>query len=232
MKHRHVFFDLDHTLWDFEKSSAETLIELFQEYEIGKKSGVAPEIFVGVFKEVNDYLWSQYQIGEISKEVIREQRFLQVFKKIGMVVDGLAHLELSRDYLMRCPLKPYLIEGSLEILEYLATRGYRLHVLTNGFSDVQDLKLKSSGINRYFEQVITSETIGAKKPDPEIFRYALHASGALLSESIMIGDGLETDIKGAVGMAMDCIFFNPSKTLHGYSLHADVSQLSEIKLFL
>lgn len=231
MAFRHIFFDLDHTLWDFEKSSHETLFELFHSYQIGHGKSVTALQFVSAFQEVNTKLWYDYQQGSISKHIIRENRFALIYQRLGLPVAEVPP-GISHDYLHTCPTKPYLIDGCLDLLEYLKAKGYQLHILTNGFSDVQLIKLKSGGIAHYFNHVITSETIGAMKPDPSIFRHALSTAGALLSESIMIGDGLETDIAGALAVGMPCIYFNPNQTLHKYSILGEVTRLADLKSFL
>jgi putative hydrolase of the HAD superfamily len=231
MVFRHIFFDLDHTLWDFEKSSHETLFDLFHAYQIGDGKSVTAHEFVHAFQEINTKLWNDYQRGVISKQVIRDNRFALIYQRLGLPVAEVPP-RISHDYLHTCPTKPYLIDGCLELLGYLTAKGYRLHILTNGFSDVQLIKLKSAGIEHYFEHIITSESIGAMKPHPSIFQHALNTAGALLSESVMIGDSLETDIAGAMAVGMPCIYFNPNQTLHKYSILGEVNRLADLKSFL
>ncbi|MEN7547749.1 YjjG family noncanonical pyrimidine nucleotidase [Rapidithrix thailandica] len=225
--HRHLFFDLDHTLWDFERSSTETLSELFYEYEIGSLRKITFEEFLVSFKKINSELWHLYDHNQITKDYLRNKRFHLIFDHLG-IDPKLVPSNMSQIYLARCPQKPYLIEHSLEVLEHLS-QNYMLHIVTNGFKEVQGVKLKSANISHYFNCVITSECSGHKKPSKEIFTYALELTGAQLKEAVMIGDNLATDIKGAQAAGMDCIFFNPERIAHNEKLFKEITTLIELK---
>ncbi len=226
-RHNHIFFDLDHTLWDFDRCAAETLEELYGEFGL---AGWGPPFseFLAVFHEVNSWLWAMYDFGKIDKDQIRLERFDMVFGKLGLH-DHMQHAQkLGTEYLFRCPQKTYLIEHTLETLNYLDGR-YKLHILTNGFNDVQRIKMESSKISCYFDVVVTSESTGHKKPSREIFEFALQTAGAGLRESVMIGDNLSTDIRGAIGAGMDCVYYNPKKQPHTEPVFLDIACLSELR---
>lgn len=202
----HLFFDLDHTLWDFDKASRESLIELYDSYQIERLTGAAIDRYLEVFYAVNTEFWNLYNHDRITKEEIRDTRFPLIFERLG--VDPLtAPKQLGPDYLAITPTKPYLIAHALEALEYLSSR-YQLHIITNGFDQTQATKLSSAQIDRFFLTVTTSETTGHKKPSPVIFQHALKVAQAQLADSLMIGDNLNTDVAGALQIGMDALYFS------------------------
>lgn len=229
---RHVFFDLDHTLWDLDKCSHETLTELFVEYDLQKIGIRHLPTFLDTFTKINRYLWTLHDQNQISKEDIRKQRFPMVFELLGITkVSFLA--ELEQEYLLRCPRKPHVVPHSHEVLSYLQRKGtYRLHVITNGFFDIQHVKMKSANIHHFFEHIITSECSGYKKPDRQMFEFAFQLANAHPSEAIMIGDNLDTDIRGALDVGMTTIFFNPHRLPHQANVHYEIRCLLEIKNIL
>lgn len=231
MKYKHLFFDLDHTLWDFDTNSAETLKELFVEFQLFKYcSHIDENEFSRYFQEHNYRLWDQYNKGLISREDIRKDRFRNIFLALQIEALHLAD-QIGKEYLRICPSKSTLFPHALEVLSYLKEK-YRLHVITNGFDDVQFIKLKSSGLEGFFDEVITSERAGYKKPELQIFEYALNAARAECRESIMIGDNLDTDISGARNASMDQVFFNPFKQPHEEAVTYEISCLSNLKEIL
>ena len=189
-----VFFDLDHTLWDYDTNALETLREIYDQFQV---SMVFDQFhtFQNQFFVENGKLWDQYNRGEVDREYIRQTRFAQLLSGSELVTNGAA-LEMSDYFTTEGPKKSALIDGSMELLDYLQPK-YRLAVITNGFTDVQAVKMAHSGIDHYFEQVITSESAEARKPSTEIFTHALALTGNDHEEVVMIGDNLETDIKGA-----------------------------------
>lgn len=226
----HVFFDLDHTLWDFERNSVETLTELYHEFDLGVLSNESLGTFVDTFKEVNAKLWDMFNRNKIEKFYIREKRFELVFHSLG-VPTAEAPQNLSEIYLQRCPRKSNLLPYTVEILDYLKDK-YHLHILSNGFGDVQETKLKASGIFDYFKVVVNSESTGFKKPDRRIFEYAFEQANALHNNSVMIGDNLKTDIAGARGMGMRNVFFNPDKIEHFQQIDFEINHLKELEELL
>ncbi|MEM7108983.1 MAG: YjjG family noncanonical pyrimidine nucleotidase [Bacteroidota bacterium] len=229
-KYSTVFFDLDHTLWDYDKNSRETLTELYHDYGFNDRKNVSLEDFLASFHKVNQKLWANYNKGHINREDIRNQRFKKIFKTFSIRHDPLA-LEMSDEYIKRCPTKTNLMPHALTILDYLSP-SYTLCLLTNGFNDVQSTKLTSSGLEVYFAYVITSESSGHRKPSKEIFQYSLSVAGATPENSIMIGDNLNADIYGARQAEMDQVYFNPLKIAHNQSVTHEIDCLSQLSQIL
>ena len=225
-RYQHIFFDLDNTLWDFHRCSNETLEELFQEYELYKLGDVTKEMFTTAFQKVNREFWHRYDCNEIDKKYIREKRFGVVFQEIGLP-DILTPPTLSDTYLDRCPKKGYLVENTLEVLNYLKGK-YQLHILTNGFNEPQEKKMKYANLGSFFQTVVTSESCAYKKPEKGVFTYAMNQANAKLEESVMIGDSLMTDIKGAEAVGMDSIYFNPKQVPHSNYETTEIQSLKEL----
>ncbi|WP_442265467.1 YjjG family noncanonical pyrimidine nucleotidase [Tenacibaculum sp. ZS6-P6] len=222
----HIFFDLDHTLWDFEKNSALTFQQIFKEQEITLDF----DKFLEVYIPLNLKYWRLFREDKISKEELRYRRLHDVFEKLNYsVTDELIH-KISEDYIKYLSDYNFLIEGALEILEYLKLK-YQLHIITNGFKEVQHKKIIKSGIRDFFNLVVTSESVGLKKPNPKIFDFALQEVNAEPEKCVMIGDSLEADVKGAIDMKMQAIFYNPNKEI-GIPNVQSISSLLEIKQFL
>jgi putative hydrolase of the HAD superfamily len=230
MEYKHIFFDLDHTLWDFEKASEETLTDLYKEHQLAN-FGVELQPFLKTFAQVNASLWSKYNVGKITRDEIREERFQLILSGLGVDPKPL-YKPLSKEYLTMCPTKSYVLPYTFEVLNHLKNEEYQLHILTNGFEDVQNTKLKASGLDSYFDVVVTSDHTGYKKPDPRIFEYALKQVDAKVRDCIMIGDGLDTDIIGAQNVAMDHVFYNQKAKKHSLHVTYEVNCLSEIKKIL
>lgn len=226
-KYNHILFDLDHTLWDFEKNSAETLSQLYDAFHLSKYGKMNREDFISKFREVNAQLWSLYDQNRIGKEYLRDERFKLIFEGFGVKEDETAK-RLGRDYLRICPEKEHVMPHAYEVLEYLSGR-YRLHIVTNGFRDVQSRKLAFSRLGNYFTRIITSEEAGFKKPDRGFFEYVLSKLEASNSECVMVGDNIETDIRGAFSVDMDIIFFNPGKLPHDEKVNFEITSLLQMK---
>ena len=224
---RHIFFDLDHTLWDYDKSAQETLFEIHELLELND-AGVAKKEFIDAFYKVNDNLWHLYNHGKIDREYIKKSRFKEILENVGADPSGSA--QASEYFLHHCSIKPYLIEDSLTVLNYLAEK-YRLHIITNGFTDSQNNKLTSSGIADFFEVVVTSESTGSKKPAPEIFHHSLEAAGAKAKDSAMVGVNPRTDISGAKAVGIFSVLYDPSGRKRSLADASIQSLLELIKLF-
>ncbi len=225
-KYTTIFFDLDHTLWDYERNSRDTLTELYNDYGLKERPRVALDEFFKVFEKVNEKLWSNYNKGHISREDIRNQRFKKIFKEFGIRHDPLA-LEISDEYIKRCPIRTSLMPHTISTLNYLQ-QSYTLCVLTNGFNDVQGIKLSSSGLDSFFSYVITSESSGHRKPSKEIFEYSLNLVGVKPQDAVMIGDNLNADIYGAKRAKIDQVYFNPHKTAHTQDVTHEIDCLSKL----
>lgn len=206
-KYKHIFFDLDHTLWDFETNAKATLEVMYHQFNLLEKGITDFDIFFEKYSYHNHKLWAKFSKGLIKQEELRWKRMwltLVDFK----IADKALSIQLSAGFLDLLPNQTNLFPYTFEILEYLTTRGYELHLITNGFDIIQDNKLTSSNLKPYFNQVITSESSSSIKPQKEIFMYALHKAKAQLQESIMIGDNIEADIEGGINAGMDTVFVN------------------------
>lgn len=204
--YKYLFFDLDRTLWDFEKNMSETMVLLYTKY-IENLSDAGAQKFRNTFDQVHEMLWEQYRKGQINKKKLRESRFNITLKRIGIKNKGLAKV-LNAQYLEICPTKTNLFPHTIETLEYLK-KDYSLYILTNGFIKTQQLKLKNCGLEDYFKIIFSSEIIGYNKPDKRIFAQVVNSLNAKKEACIMIGDDIETDIYGAMKYGLDQIYFNP-----------------------
>ena len=204
----HIFFDLDHTLWDYETNARETLTELYLQYNLDRYYLTA-DAFIKAFHFTNHNLWKRYNFGEIDRDYIRENRFKKLFEDRGKISDT-TNEAISSYFFNTCPRKTALMEDTVKVLESLSIN-YELGIITNGFEDTQNIKLTEAGIQHYFKHVITSETAGHRKPSRAIFELALEMSGASKDNVVMIGDNLTTDIEGAQNASWKSFWFNPSK---------------------
>ena len=208
-KIKHVFFDLDRTLWDFETNSKIALEEIYTNLDLEEIVGVPADKFIPEYKRINELFWSDYRDGTITKEELRHVRFEAAFAYFGVKDKPLA-ARFGQAYIEVSPKKTALVSGTIELLDYLKPK-YKLHIITNGFSEVQHIKMANSGIEDYFDQVVISEMVGHKKPSVEVFRFAENASGSKPEESIMIGDHYDADVIGALNSDWKAIFFEPDK---------------------
>ncbi len=207
MKYKHLFFDLDHTLWDFDANAMETLNNVYHDLQL-KEAGVNDfDLFCKQYLHHNALLWDRYHHGFISSEDLKWKRMWRTLLDFKIGSEELAR-KMSEYFLEVLPTKQNLFPYTHEILQHLKQKNYKLHLITNGFEKTQWRKLDNSKMGQYFEEVITSETSNSVKPNKEIFEYALRITGATLPESIMIGDNLDADIKGAMNAGMDAIFVN------------------------
>jgi len=230
MKYQHIFFDLDHTIWDFDKNAEETLQELYLVYDLPGLGLHSADLFIETYTRNNHQLWADYHTGKISKQALREMRFKKTFLDLGLSPEVIP-VQFEDDYVAICPTKTNLFEGAHETLQYLHSK-YVLHLITNGFKESQDMKIKGAGIGKYFDQIIVSEDVGVNKPDPAIFQHALDVAGAEKQTSIMIGDSLEADVMGALNFGMDAIYFNPAGLPKPDEVPVQISRLNELTLLL
>lgn len=228
--YKHIIFDLDHTLWDYDANAREMLTELYYTYKLDSHGLFSSEMLVSTFFEINFTLWDDYNHGRISKHYIREQRFKLVFDKLKLPLQYYP-ANFSKDYIFGCPTKTNIMPYSIEVLEYLQER-YTLHILTNGFKDVQSTKLSHSKLRPFFNHVVTSESCGAKKPSLRIFEYTLALIKAEQVECLMIGDNLRSDIEGARNASIDQVYFNPLQKSHSEQITYEIKCLSELKNIL
>ena len=206
-QYKHLFFDLDHTLWDFDTNARETLAELYILFDLQKKLVGPFDEFIKKYLYHNEILWDRYHKGLISSDELKWKRMWRTLLDFKVGDEPLAR-ELSIHFLEILPTKKKLFPYTIEILLYLREKEYALHLITNGFEKTQWNKLNNSGLGHFFTHVITSEASNSLKPKKEIFEYALRKANTSLSESIMIGDSLEADIQGAINAGMDSVFVN------------------------
>lgn len=230
MKYKHIFFDLDRTLWDFDANSRATLTELYAEFSLMNYGVRSVEVFIGVYETINKGLWARYRNGRMSTKHLRELRFVKTLEHLGCR-DRVLGERLGEAYLMGSPMKTAVVPNAIETLEYLRDK-YELHIITNGFEDVQHLKLDRSGLGPYFKHVVTSERASARKPGKEVFEFAFALAGTGSEESLMVGDDPETDIAGARNICMDGALYNPDKVEHSEKPTYEIADLAELKTLL
>lgn len=207
MKYRHLFFDLDHTLWDFDTNAKLTLTQLYHDLQL-EKSGVHDfDLFYSSYLLHNEKLWSRYRSGSIKAEELRWKRMWHTLLEFRIGDEKLAKL-LGAKFLELLPGRNILFPDTVDTLKYLQEKGYKMHLITNGFEETQHNKLRNSGISNFFIEVITSEGSNSIKPKKEIFDYALNLAKASHAESIMIGDSIEVDIQGALNAGIDQVHMN------------------------
>ncbi|MBL0152303.1 MAG: noncanonical pyrimidine nucleotidase, YjjG family [Chitinophagaceae bacterium] len=207
MPYKHLFFDLDHTLWDFEANSRVTLEELYNSMNLAAKGVDDFDRFHKNYLLHNEKLWDRYRNGYIKVDELRWKRMWLTLLDFKIADEPLSR-EMGVVFLDLLPTRTLLFPHTKELLTYLTDKNYQLHLITNGFEKTQHSKLKHSGIDHFFKEVITSEGSNSLKPHKEIFEYALQKTGASLTESIMIGDSQDVDIKGAADAGMDQVFVN------------------------
>ena len=225
-KYSHVFFDLDRTLWDMDRNARETLSELFHRHGLAEKGVPSEDIFIRHYNDYNDLLWDRYRRRIIDKATLRALRFRQTLAHFGIHDKHLGE-QFEHDYVTEAPRKTNLVEGARELLDAIHGK-YKLHIITNGFPEVQHYKMENSGLISYFDVIVTSEGCGYNKPDQRIFEFALRKSGAVKEEAIMIGDDLHVDIVGAKDAGWDQVFYNPAKGQHSESATFEITHLSEL----
>lgn len=226
-KYKHLFIDLDDTLWDIHKNSKECLEEIYIDYGYNKYYETFDDYY-NTYMPSNFHLWGLYRHGEISKDELIVERFLVPVREFG-IDDADYAKKLSDDFLERTTHKTKLVDGTIDLLNYLKPK-YKMHILSNGFKEVQYKKIENSGLKSYFEKVILSDELGVHKPHVDFFTHALEQTNASRSETIMIGDSWDADIVGAYNSNIDQVWLNPEgHEPEGFSPTYCVKKLDEIK---
>jgi putative hydrolase of the HAD superfamily len=229
-KYKHIFFDLDRTLWDFDSNSLETFQDIYLIYNIYGILHCDFNSFHHAYVKHNTALWDAYRKGEITKAFLSLNRFLLTLNDFGCKDNEMA-ANMAKDYVKISPQKKILLPHAIEILDYLKPN-YQLHIITNGFVEVQYTKLKNCGLDKYFTTTNTSEEAGYQKPDAAIFAYSLEKASARVEDSLMIGDDLKVDVLGAKQVGMDQIFYNTSGISHNEDITFEIRSLLELKYIL
>lgn len=227
---RHIFFDLDNTLWDHRKNAWLTIKVIFETEQIAERFSISFTEFHNEYYTINENLWAQIRDGEIDKEYLRIHRFYDSFQFFG-IDDAALSEKFENRFLEEILHHNELVQDTVEILNYLRQKNYRLHVLSNGFQEVTSRKCELSGITEYFETITSADEINIRKPQPEVFAYALQKSGAAVEESIIIGDDWIADIEGGLAFGMDAVFFDRFNDDYDAEVKT-VKTLAELKNFL
>ncbi len=221
-----LFFDLDHTLWDFERNSKLTFQKIFSELKIN----IPLEHFIKNYRPINLSMWKKYRKNIISQKELRYVRLKKTFESLNKTIEPKIINDISKLYIDYLSSYPHLFPGTINVLNELSDK-YNLQIITNGFKNIQYKKLESSGIVKFFKNVFTSEDFGYKKPHPLIFKKALEITDTSPNSAIMIGDNLEVDILGSIQQGMQAIHFNSNKDpLHNHCIIID--NIDEILNFI
>ena len=230
-KYQHIFFDLDNTLWDFDRSSILAFDKIFEIFNLINYGIPSAKDFHKTYFDHNNKLWDLYRKGEIDKEFLKIERFRLPLKDYGIVDDKLA-IDLGESYTDYAARLVALVPNTMEVLNYLKDKNYNIHLITNGFLEVQSIKMQSSGLDKMIDHSFVSEVVGFKKPDHRIFFHAMDAVGGNIKNSVMIGDDLSVDIIPAKEIGMKHIYFNRKKISHNEMLDYEIEDLIEIKEIL
>ena len=222
---KHLFFDLDRTLWDFEKNSENALNILFHDLGLDKQLR-SFQGFHKTYKEINAKLWYDYGRGKITKDILRIKRFQDTLSSYKIDSPDLAK-RLGDGYVEISPYQTQLFPNTKEVLTELK-KEYELHIITNGFKEVQFIKLENSGIRDFFDVIVCSEDVGKNKPAPDVFHYSLSQAGAKAHESIMIGDDYQVDVIGAEGAGIKGVLFDPHEKYDEGTHEFHISDLIEM----
>ena len=221
-----IFFDLDHTLWDFDKNSEMAFDRIFSE----KYSEVKIGDFIEKYAPINQACWKLYQEDKITHQELRYNRLKLSFEALNYTISDESINQIANDYIDFLPDNNYLFDGTIEVLEYLRPK-YKLHIITNGFANVQDRKISNAALGSYFTTITNSESAGVKKPNSIIFDYAVNLAQTSKENSIMIGDDFDADVNGALNAGLDAIFFN-IKNIEVPQKYKQINHLLELKKYL
>lgn len=224
---KNIFFDLDHTLWDFEANANETLRELYHYYKLQLISPKTEDDFVAIYTKVNDGMWKLYRQNKITKAHLRSQRFIDTFREMDVYEKDIPS-DIWDKYLDICPTKTTLIPGAIDALDYLATK-YDLHLITNGFAETQRRKLKHSDLGKYFKTLTISEEVGVQKPHPLVFETALKNARSSEETGHYVGDNLEADIKGSIACGWTAYWYGGDEKIYKNERCHCIKHLSELK---
>lgn len=228
---KHIFFDLDNTLWDFDRSSILAFDKIFDLFHLINYGIPDAKEFHKIYFVYNNMLWEQYRQGKIDKDFLKNERFRLPLNDYGVKDDKLAH-DLGESYTELAATTVALVPNTMEVLTHLKEKDYKIHLITNGFLEVQSIKMKASGLDMMIDESFVSEVIGFKKPDHRIFHHAINKVGGTIENCVMIGDDLSVDIIPAKEIGMFHIYFNRKKIPHNETLDCEIRDLIEINEIL
>jgi putative hydrolase of the HAD superfamily len=226
-RYQHIFFDLDNTLWDFDRSSILAFDKIFQIFDLIKYGIPSAEDFHKTYFDHNNRLWDLYRKGEIDKDFLKIERFRLPLKDYGITDEKLAS-DLGESYTDYAARLVALVPNTMKVLNYLKEKNYKIHLITNGFLEVQSIKMQASGLDKMIDSSFVSEVVGFKKPDHRIFHHAMKEAGGNIENSVMIGDDLSVDIIPAKEIGMTHIYFNRKKISHNEKIDYEIYDLIEI----
>ena len=226
-KYQHIFFDLDNTLWDFVRSSILAFDKIYEIFNLINYGIPSAKDFHTTYFDHNNKLWDLYRKGEIDKDFLKIERFRLPLKDYGIVDEKLS-IDLGESYTDYAARLVALVPNTMEVLNYLKEKNYKIHLITNGFLEVQSIKMKASGLDKMIDSSFVSEEVGFKKPDHRIFFHAMNEVGGNIENSVMIGDDLSVDIIPAKEIGMKHIYFNRKKISHNEMLDYEIFDLIEI----
>lgn len=229
-KYKHLFFDLDKTLWDFDTNVGKAMLELHVEFELSEKN-IDPLKWMERYRVINKLVWQQYEERKLTKAELRVERFSLLLKEFNSS-DANLPIKMSEYFLAVSPFKSGLMPNTMEVLTYLSEK-YSMYIISNGFLDVQEIKMKSSKIDVFFEKVFTSDRLKVAKPKRKIFEESLKPVNARKNQSLMIGDNFEKDIIGARNFGIDQVWYNhEEKDGDERGATFEIKDLLELKTFL
>ena len=226
-KYQHIFFDLDNTLWDFDRSSILAFDKIYEIFDLINYGIPSAKDFHTTYFDHNNKLWDLYRKGEIDKDFLKIERFRLPLKDYGIVDEKLS-IDLGESYTDYAARLVALVPNTMEVLNYLKEKNYKIHLITNGFLEVQSIKMQASGLDKMIDSSFISEVVGFKKPDHRIFFHAMNEVGGNIENSVMIGDDLSVDIIPAKEIGMKHIYFNRKKISHNEMLDYEIFDLIEI----
>lgn len=230
-KYKHIFFDLDNTLWDFDKSSIIAFEKIYEIFNLINYGIPSSDDFHKTYFDYNNKLWELYRQGKIDKDFLKTERFRLPLNDYGINDDDFAY-KMGEAYTNLAATSVALVPNAIEILNYLKENNYKTHLITNGFLEVQTIKMQASGLDKLIDVSIVSEEVGFKKPDHRIFQCALEKVGCKIEDSVMVGDDLSVDILPAKEIGMFHVYFNRKQKEHQEKLACEIKDLIEIKEWL
>lgn len=224
--YQHLFFDLDHTLWDFETNSQEALTSIYYEFDLRRWEVQSPQHFIDTYLPINYKMWADYRNGVIDAKTVKRKRFQDTLKQFGVINQSMVQ-QVESSYLQKLPLGGNLLPNVKEMLTALQQH-FQLHIVTNGFREITVSKLAISGIQDYFTTSLSAEEAGVLKPNPKIFQQALAMANATVEKSLFIGDNIIADVGGAKAVGIDQVFFNPNKAEHNAQPSYEIADMKEL----